>query len=181
MRATCGASHCQPSWRRFNAQFADCQSIWRRCGAHQPPPSAPPVTAQSPPASEAAKHHEERNSTEQRAADLRRQVSGLQSLVAQVKQQLAQRKAQKSPVTDAGGQPATDDAQEQQAADLQRQDSELHSQLQGLIAQLGEELQLEMRSHLPQTLRSNRNGRRRVTHSSMRLPICSSRTASFKS
>jgi hypothetical protein len=112
----------------------------------QPPPSSPPVPAQSPPDSDVAKHHEEPNNTEQRAADLRRQVSGLQSLVAQVKQQLVQRKAQKSPVADAGGQPAAHDAQEQQAADLQRQDRELHSQLQGLIVQLGEELQLEMRS-----------------------------------
>ena len=112
----------------------------------QLPPSAPPVPARIPPASDVAEHQGERNNTENRAADLRRQVSGLQSLVAQVKQQLVQRKAQKSPVADAGGQPAADDAQEQQAADLQRQDSELHSQLQGLIAQLGEELQLEMRS-----------------------------------
>ena len=35
---------------------------------------------------------------------------------------------------------------EQRAADLQRQDSQLHSQLQSLIAQLGEELQLEIQS-----------------------------------
>jgi len=111
----------------------------------QPPPSAPPVAVQSPLDSEVAEHQGVRNNSENRAADLRRQVSGLQSLVAQVKQQLVQRKAQKSPVADAGGQPAAHDAQEQ-AADLQRQDRELHSQLQGLIAQLGEELQLEMRS-----------------------------------
>ena len=111
----------------------------------QPPPFAPPVAVQSPPDSEVAEHQGVRNNSENRAADLRRQVSGLQSLVAQVKQQLVQRKAQKSPVADAGGQPAAHDAQEQ-AADLQRQDRELHSQLQGLIAQLGEELQLEMRS-----------------------------------
>ena len=126
--------------------FATARASGDDAAPNQPSPSVPPVTAQSRPASEVAKHHDERNSTEQRAADLRRQVSGLQSLVAQVKQQLAQRKAQKSPVTDAGGQPAADNTQEQQAADLQRQDSELHSQLQGLIAQLGEELQLEMRS-----------------------------------
>ena len=111
----------------------------------QPPPSAPPVAVQSPLDSEVAEHQGVRNNSENRAADLRRQVSGLQSLVAQVKQQLVQRKAQKSPVADAGGQPAAHDAQEQ-AADLQRQDRELHSQLQGPIAQLGEELQLEMRS-----------------------------------
>ena len=107
-------------------------------------PLAPPVTVQSPPDSEATKHHEERSSTERRAADLRGQVSGLQSLVAQVKQQLAQRKAGKP--RRANGQPASNDAQEQRAADLQRQDSELHSQLQSLIAQLGEELQLEIQS-----------------------------------
>ena len=112
----------------------------------QPPPSAPPVAVQSPPDSEVAEHQGVRNNSENRAADLRRQVSGLQSLVAQIRQQLVQRKAQKSPVGDAGGQPVAHDAQEQQAADLQRQDSELDSQLQGLIAQLGEELQLEMRS-----------------------------------
>jgi hypothetical protein len=113
----------------------------------QLPPSAPPVPARSPQDSDVAEQQGERKNTENRAADLRRQISGLQSLVAQVKQQLVQRKAQRPQVADAGGRPAAaHDAQEQQADDLQQQDSELHSQLQGLIAQLGEELQLEMRS-----------------------------------
>ena len=146
----------------------------------QPPPFAPPVAVQSPPDSEVAEHQGVRNNSENRAADLRRQVSGLQSLVAQVKQQLVQRKAQKSPVADAGGQPAAHDAQEQ-AADLQRQDRELHSQLQGLIAQLGEELQLEMRSPPASNTAEQQERQTARDAFSMRLPICSNRTASFKS
>ncbi len=78
--------------------------------------------------------------SDDRATDLRHQVSDLQDLVAQVNQQLAQRKAQ-SPAAGADGQPGAPDSS--QSDDLQRQDSELHNELQGLITQLQQELQLE--------------------------------------
>jgi hypothetical protein len=81
--------------------------------------------------------------SDDRATDLRHQVSDLQDLVAQVSQQLAQRKAQ-SPATGDDGQRGAPDAS--QSDDLQRQDSELHNELQGLITQLQQELQLEEQS-----------------------------------
>jgi hypothetical protein len=68
---------------------------------------------------------------------LRRQVSDLQNLVAQVREQIEQRTARKPPPTDSG---------EQQA--LRQQDGELHNELKGLIAELEQELDLEMQSPL---------------------------------
>ena len=81
--------------------------------------------------------------SDDRATSLRHQVSDLQDLVAQVNQQLTQRKAQ-GPTERAGGQQGAPDAS--QSDDLQRQDSELHKELQGLVAQLEQELQLEVQS-----------------------------------
>ena len=134
------------------------------------PPShaAPPLPA--PPAQGSSV-------SDDRATDLRHQVSDLQDLVAQVSQQLAQRKAQ-SPATGDDGQRGAPDAS--QSDDLQRQDSELHNELQGLITQLQQELQLEeqvLRSRMSQ---SSRSGRLRVTRSSARSPICSARTMNCK-
>jgi hypothetical protein len=101
-------------------------------------PSASPFPTQGPPAPGGAEQQGERN----RAADLRRQVSDLQGLIAQVRQQIADRKARKPPT----GNHETRDAPEQKTADLQRQDSELHGQLTSLIAQLEQELQIELQS-----------------------------------
>jgi len=86
-----------------------------------------------------------RDAQDHRAADLQRQVNDLQGLVAQVKQQLAQRKA-RSPASDVAGQQEGRSAAEPDAVDQQQQDAELHSELQGLIAQLDQELQLEVQS-----------------------------------
>src|SRR6516162_5633308 len=82
-------------------------------------PASPPST--SPSETQSGK----REATEHRAADLRRQVSDLQNLVAQVREQIEQRTARKPPPTDSG---------EQQA--LRQQDGELHNELKGLIAEL---------------------------------------------
>ncbi len=101
---------------------------------HAPPPLPTPTsphTAQGPSVSD------------DRATNLRHQVSDLQDLVAQVNQQLTQRKAQ-GPTEGAGGQQGAPDAS--QSDDLQRQDSELHKELQGLVTQLEQELQLEVQS-----------------------------------
>lgn len=96
-----------------------------------PPLPTPPRPAQGPSVSD------------DRATDLRHQVSDLQDLVAQVNQQLAQRKTQ-SPAAGADGHQGAPDAP--QSDDLQRQDNELHNELQGLITQLEQELQLEEQS-----------------------------------
>ena len=107
-------------------------SVGDAASSHASPQSpTPPHPAQGPSVSD------------DRATDLRHQVSDLQDLVAQVNQQLAQRKAQ-GPTEAAGGQQGAPDAS--QPDDMQRQDSELHNELQGLVAQLGQELQLEVQT-----------------------------------
>jgi hypothetical protein len=105
-------------------------------GDASPPllPSAPPDPAQSLPVSDAGGRDAHIN----RAADLQRQVSDLQDLVGRVNQQLARRKAHGAAVS-VGEQQRVSDAPNV----LQQQDSELHDVLQGLIAQLEQELQLE--------------------------------------
>ena len=108
---------------------------------HASPPSAPSVPTQGASNSDASAHQAERNS----AAYLQRQVSDLQDLAASVKQQLGQREARGSG-PDAGGRQATVNFPEQEDADLQRQDNELHTELQGLIAQLEQELRLETKN-----------------------------------
>jgi hypothetical protein len=115
--------------------------------SHASPPlptPAPSPFAQGPTVSGVAERPQEaRDARDDRATDLRHQVSDLQDLVAQVNQQLAQRKAQ-NPAAATGGQQGPPDAP--QADDLQRQDGELHKELQGLITQLEQELQLEEQS-----------------------------------
>jgi hypothetical protein len=108
---------------------------------HASPPSAPSVPTQGSSDWDASAHQAERNS----AAYLQRQVSDLQDLAASVKQQLGQREARGSG-PDAGGRQATVNSPEQEDANLQRQDNELHTELQGLIAQLEQELQLETKN-----------------------------------
>jgi len=108
---------------------------------HASPPSAPSVPTQGSSDWDASAHQAERNS----AAYLQRQISDLQDLAASVKQQLGQREARGSG-PDAGGGQAMANFPKQQDGDLQRQDSELHSELQGLIAQLEQELQLEVKN-----------------------------------
>ena len=105
---------------------------------NSPPPSASPTTAQGAPA-------EQKDGGDHRAADLQQQVDGLQRVVSQVRQQIAQHKARKPPATNSGTQPWAHDALDQQAAELQRRDSKLHGELQPLIAQLEQQLQFEMR------------------------------------
>ena len=115
--------------------------------SHASPPlptPAPSPFAQGPTVSGVVEQPQEaRDARDDRATDLRHQVSDLQDLVAQVNQQLAQRKAQ-NPAAATGGQQGPPDAP--QADDLQRQDGELHKELQGLITQLEQELQLEEQS-----------------------------------
>jgi hypothetical protein len=103
------------------------------------PRSAAPAITQGPSGSTNVEQSGKRETIEHRATDLRRQVSDLQTLVAQVREQIEQRATRKPPTTDSG---------EQQAVNLQRQDGELHSELQGLIAELEQELELEMQSPL---------------------------------
>lgn len=105
------------------------------------PPSASPDPAPSPPVSDVG-GQVARDASIDRAADLQRRVSDLQDLVAQVNQQLLQGKAQSS-IADTGGQQGPDAPQ---VADLQRQNDKLHNELQELIAQLDQELQLELQS-----------------------------------
>jgi hypothetical protein len=113
------------------------------------PPPASPALAQSPSVSAIFEQQGKQDTIEPRATDLRRQVSDLHGLVGQVRQLLEQRRAQKPPSTDPGEQQAASNAPEQQqAADLQQQDIELHRELQGLIAQLEQELELETQSPL---------------------------------
>jgi hypothetical protein len=111
--------------------------------------STSPAPAQSPSVSAIVEQQEKRDTIEHRATDLRRQVSDLQGLVAQVTQLVAQRKARNPPSADSGEQPAASNAPEPQAANLRQQDIELHSELQGLIAELERELELVMQSPLP--------------------------------
>jgi hypothetical protein len=105
---------------------------------------AAPAPAPSPPASGVTEHEETRDTIEGPAAARRLQISNLQSVVALVKQQLAQRKAQSA--AGVSGRQALPGAQMQQAADLRRQDSDLHSELHDLVAQLEKQLQLEVQS-----------------------------------
>jgi chromosome segregation ATPase len=126
-------------WRFLLPGFVALMVIGNAANCHaSPPPSATPDPAPSPrdvgAQGEQDAHY---------AAYLQRQVNDLQDLVAQVKQQLAQRKAL-SPAAGAGGQQGAPHAS--QTGDLQRQDSELHNELQGLITRLEQELQLEERS-----------------------------------
>ena len=96
----------------------------------RPSPASPPSA--SPNETQLGK----RETIEHRADDLRRQVSNLQDLVAQVREQIEQRTRKPAP-TDSGDQQA-----------LRQRDGELHSELQGLIAELEQELELEMQSPL---------------------------------
>jgi chromosome segregation ATPase len=109
-----------------------------------PPLPTPSPPSQGPSVSGVAERPQEaRDARDDRATDLRHQVSDLQDLVAQVNQQLAQRKAQ-NPGAVAGEQHGAPEAP--QPDDLQRQDNELHNELLGLITQLQQELQLEEQS-----------------------------------
>jgi hypothetical protein len=107
-----------------------------------PQPPAAPIPTPSPPVSGVTEQEGKRDTIEGPAAAWRLQISNLQSVVALVKQQLAQRKAQSA--GGVGGQQAG--AQKQQTADLQQQDRELHSELHDLVAQLEKQLQLEAQS-----------------------------------
>ena len=98
-----------------------------------------------PPGPPAAEQGAQQDGRDHRAADLQQQVGGLQRLVAQVRLQVAQHKSRKAPTANSGAPQGVHDAPDQRAADLQRQDSELHGELQPLIAQLEQQLQLEMR------------------------------------
>ena len=109
-----------------------------------PRPPAAPIPARSPPASGVTEHEGKRDTIEGPAAARRLQISNLQSVVALVKQQLAQRKAQSA--VRRWWAAGVRGAQKQQAADLRQQDRELHSELQDLVAQLEKQLQLEVRS-----------------------------------
>jgi hypothetical protein len=113
----------------------------RASAAPRLPLSGSVVPVRSVPVADNVEQQGARDAQDHRAADLQRQVNDLQGLVAQVKQQLEQRKAQRTSPDVAGLH-----APELEAADLQRQDTELHSELQSLIAQLDQELQLEMQS-----------------------------------
>ena len=118
-------------------------------GNAAPSHDSPPLPTPSPPSQGpsvsgvAERPQEARDARDDRATDLRHQVSDLQDLVAQVNQQLAQRKAQ-NPAAVAGEQQGAPEAP--QPDDLQRQDNELHNELLGLITQLQQELQLEEQS-----------------------------------
>jgi hypothetical protein len=118
-------------------------------GNAAPSHDSPPLPTPSPPSQGpsvsgvAERPQEARDARDDRATDLRHQVSDLQDLVAQVNQQLAQRKAQ-NPGAVAGEQHGAPEAP--QPDDLQRQDNELHNELLGLITQLQQELQLEEQS-----------------------------------
>ena len=112
----------------FSDAVGDAQSVSDRASS----PAASPDPAPGAPAGR-----------DQRAADLQRQVSDLQELVAQVGQQLAQRKEQGQGT---GGQQSAGNLPAPEVADPQQQDNELHSELQGLITQLEQELQLEEQS-----------------------------------
>ena len=114
-----------------------------------PPEPASPALPQSPSVSAILEQQGKHDTVEPRATDLRRQVSDLHGLVGQVRQLLEQRRARKPPSTDSGEQQAASNAlEQQQAADLQQQDIELRRELQGLIAQLEHELELETQSPL---------------------------------
>ncbi len=133
----------------FAGAFGDRESALalseRANAAPRPPSPGSVVPERSVLVADNAEQQGARDAQDHRAADLQRQVNDLQGLVAQVKQQLAQRKAQ-SPASDVAGQQEGRNAAEPDAADQQQQDAELHSELQGLITQLDQELQLEVQS-----------------------------------
>ena len=130
------------------AALTPVAEVWSDAAVPSPasPPAALPVPMQGPPAPGGGEQQEDRNAIEHRAADLRRQVSSLQGLAAQVRQQIAHRRAWKPLAGNSGGQQEARAEPAEKAADLHRQDSELHDQLQSLLAQLAQELQFELQS-----------------------------------